>query len=417
MKKILSLMAVFVVSLLALSMVSALDATNLDWGTIKVNGNVVDNGDVLAVEEGETLEIKIGLEAVSGATDIEVEAEISGYEYDDYESLDDSTHLFDLAAGTTKYVNLEVQMPNKLDKDEYWLRLRIMDKNTAAVETVIKLAVEPTRHGVDIKDVAFSPGNTVKAGRSLLATVLLENFGDKTEKDVKVTVAIPTLGVSATEYVDVVDTDNNNIDYEDVPEMFLPIPATAAEGEYTVVVTVKYDDLRETVTESYLLAVMGNELFQDSCEKLVLAIGPENQKVTAGKTATYAIALTNAGTCSKAYTLEAVTGSWGTVTLSDSLVVLESGKNQVVYLDVAVDAQTDAGAHVASVVVSAGNEMLETITVTANVVASEGNDNLSLRNGLEIALIVLVVLLVVIGLIIGFSRLRKDDEEEEQTYY
>ena len=410
-------MAVFVVSLLALSMVSALDATNLDWGTIKVNGNVVDNGDVLAVEEGETLEIKIGLEAVSGATDIEVEAEISGYEYDDYESLDDSTHLFDLAAGTTKYVNLEVQMPNKLDKDEYWLRLRIMDKNTAAVETVIKLAVEPTRHGVDIKDVAFSPGNTVKAGRSLLATVLLENFGDKTEKDVKVTVAIPTLGVSATEYVDVVDTDNNNIDYEDVPEMFLPIPATAAEGEYTVVVTVKYDDLRETVTESYLLAVMGNELFQDSCEKLVLAIGPENQKVTAGKTATYAIALTNAGTCSKAYTLEAVTGSWGTVTLSDSLVVLESGKNQVVYLDVAVDAQTDAGAHVASVVVSAGNEMLETITVTANVVASEGNDNLSLRNGLEIALIVLVVLLVVIGLIIGFSRLRKDDEEEEQTYY
>jgi uncharacterized membrane protein len=417
MKKILSLMAVFVVSLLALSMVSALDTTNLDWGTIKVNGNVVDNGDILAVEEGETLEIKIGLEAVSGATDIEVEAEISGYEYDDYESLDDSTHLFDLAANTTKYVNLEVQMPNKLDKDEYWLRLRIMDKNTAAVETVIRLAVEPTRHGVDIKDVAFSPGNTVKAGRSLLATVLLENFGDKTEKDVKVTVAIPTLGVSATEYVDVVDTDNNNIDYEDVPEMFLPIPATAAEGEYTVVVTVKYDDLRETVTESYILAVMGNELFQDSCEKLVLAIGPENQKVTAGKTATYAIALTNAGTCSKAYTLEAVTGSWGTVTLSDSLVVLESGKNQVVYLDVAVDAQTDAGAHVASVVVSAGNEMLETITVTANVVASEGNDNLSLRNGLEIALIVLVVLLVVIGLIIGFSRLRKDDEEEEQTYY
>ena len=410
-------MAVFVVSLLALSMVSALDTTNLDWGTIKVNGNVVDNGDILAVEEGETLEIKIGLEAVSGATDIEVEAEISGYEYDDYESLDDSTHLFDLAANTTKYVNLEVQMPNKLDKDEYWLRLRIMDKNTAAVETVIRLAVEPTRHGVDIKDVAFSPGNTVKAGRSLLATVLLENFGDKTEKDVKVTVAIPTLGVSATEYVDVVDTDNNNIDYEDVPEMFLPIPATAAEGEYTVVVTVKYDDLRETVTESYILAVMGNELFQDSCEKLVLAIGPENQKVTAGKTATYAIALTNAGTCSKAYTLEAVTGSWGTVTLSDSLVVLESGKNQVVYLDVAVDAQTDAGAHVASVVVSAGNEMLETITVTANVVASEGNDNLSLRNGLEIALIVLVVLLVVIGLIIGFSRLRKDDEEEEQTYY
>jgi len=283
------------------------------------------------------------------------------------------------------------------------------------------LAVEPSRHGVDIKDVSFSPGNTVKAGRSLLATVLLENFGDKTEKDVKVTVAVPELGVSATEYVDVVQTDNHNIDYEDVPEMFLPIPATAKEGEYTVVVTVKYDDLRETVTEAFPISVLANELFQEksNAAKLVLAIGPENQNVAAGKTATYAIALTNAGVTSKAYTLEAATGSWATATLSDSLVVLEAGKNQVVYLDVAVNAGTDAGEHVASLVIKSGNEALQTVTVKANVVAGDNSvaGNFSLRNGLEIALIVLVVLLVIIGLIIGFSRLRKDDEEEEKTYY
>lgn len=414
-------MALFVVSLLTFSMVSALDNTNLNWGTVKVNGDLVDDGSVLAVEEGQTLEIRVGLVANSGADDIEVEAEIGGYEYNDYENLDDSTHIFNLAAGTTKYVNLELQMPKNLEKDEYWLRLRILDKNTAALEKVVMLAVEPSRHGVDIKDVSFSPGNTVKAGRSLLATVLLENFGDKTEKDVKVTVAVPELGVSATEYVDVVQTDNHNIDYEDVPEMFLPIPATAKEGEYTVVVTVKYDDLRETVTEAFPISVLANELFQEksNAAKLVLAIGPENQNVAAGKTATYAIALTNAGVTSKAYTLEAATGSWATATLSDSLVVLEAGKNQVVYLDVAVNAGTDAGEHVASLVIKSGNEALQTVTVKANVVAGDNSvaGNFSLRNGLEIALIVLVVLLVIIGLIIGFSRLRKDDEEEEKTYY
>ncbi len=415
-------MALFVISLLTLSMVSALDANDLVIKSVEVNGNNVDfvGGEVVAVDEGQVMEIEVGLiGTTNGANDIEVEVEISGYEYDDYENLDDSTHLFDLAAGTTKYVNLEVQMPNKLDKDEYWLRIRVMDKNTAAIEQTVMLAVEPNRHGIAIKDVAFSPGNTVKAGRSLLTTVLLENYGDKTEKDVKVTVSMPELGVSATEYVDFVATDNHNIEYEDVPEMFLPIPATAAEGEYSVVVTAKYDDLRETVSETYTVLVMGNALLNDNCEKLVLALGPETQIIAAGTTGTYAIALTNAGTCSKAYNLEIVTGYWGTATLSESLVVLEPGKNQVVYADVTVNAGTDAGQHVASLVVKSGNNVLETVVLKANVVDNSGSaaDNFSLRNGLEIALIVLVVLLVIIGLIIGFSRLRKDDDSEEQTYY
>ena len=41
------------------------------------------------------------------------------------------------------------------------------------------------------------------------------------------------------------------------------------------------------------------------------------------------------------------------------------------------------------------------------------------RRGLEVALIVLVVLLVVIGLIIGFNRLKGDEDEEgkDETYY
>ena len=121
----------------------------------------------------------------------------------------------------------------------------------------------------------------------------------------------------------------------------------------------------------------------------------------------------------KLTTLEIVTGYWGTATLSESLVVLEPGQNQVVYADVTVNAGTDAGQHVASLVVKSGNNLLETVVLKTNVVDNGGSavDNFSLRNGLEIALIVLVVLLVIIGLIIGFSRLRKDDDSEEQTYY
>ncbi|MEW5896387.1 MAG: hypothetical protein AB1668_01730 [Nanoarchaeota archaeon] len=420
MRKLLkSIMAFVVVSLLSLSMVSALDNVNLEWGTVKINGDEVAS-EVLAVEEGQTLSIRVGLVSHEGAKDIEVDAKISGYEYSDYENLQDSTHLFDLAPETTKYVNLEVSLPKKLDKETYWLRLRVLDQDSAALTKEIKLAVEPQRHGVDIADVVLSPGSSVKAGRSLLATVLLENFGDKDEKDVKVTVSIPELGVKASEFVDVVATENHNIDYEDVPEMFLPVPPTAEEGDYEVKVTVEYDDLRETVSQSYTVHVLADEKFQKS-NKLVLAVGPEKQSVSAGKTATYAIALTNEGSSSKAYLLDAVAGDWATASLSESLVVLEPGKNKVVYADLAVAADAPAGEHLASVVIKSGNDVLDTVVLKADVTesAATGQSKIGLRNGLEIALIVLVVLLVIVGLIIGFSRLKKDDEdkEEEQTYY
>ena len=87
-------------------------------------------------------------------------------------------------------------------------------------------------------------------------------------------------------------------------------------------------------------------------------------------------------------------------------------------MDVTVAKNAAVGAHTASLSVKSGDEVLQTVTLNANVVAgqSDSGSALGLRNGLEIALIILVVLLVIIGLIIGFSRLRKDDDEE-QTYY
>ena len=80
-------MALFLISLLTLSMVSAsLADAGLAWKEIKVNGHEVGDGSVLAVEEGQTISIEVVLEAtLSNADDIEVDAKISGYEYSDYE--------------------------------------------------------------------------------------------------------------------------------------------------------------------------------------------------------------------------------------------------------------------------------------------------------------------------------------------
>ncbi|MBS3123582.1 hypothetical protein J4437_03015 [Candidatus Woesearchaeota archaeon] len=459
--KLLSLVALFVISLLALPSALSLDAGNFGW-SVEVNGDEVEFGNLvddktgteevyydaagdginfdlsgnliintgdfvvpsISVEEGQAIDIKVTLDTFSHnatTSDVELEARIKGYEYSARESLSDSTPLFDIAANTQKTKTLSLTLPRNLEKQVYWLHLTLDSANSASIEAIVKLNVEPVRHGVGISDVSFSPGNTIKAGRSLLTTVLLENFGDKPEDDVKVTVAIPELGVSAVEYVDDSLTSGaNDIEFEDVPEMFLPIPATAVAGDYKVEVTVEYDRFEE-VKDTYTIHVLENEQFQPADEEtLVLAVGPETQNVQAGQTARYAIALTNAGSKSRAYLLSSSTGTWATVALSNSLVVLEPGKNTVVYVDVTASADAAQGTQTVPVAISANNEVLETVNLGATVTAAPqavSNSNVSLRTGLEIALIVLVVVLVIIGLIIGFSRLRKDDDEEEKKYY
>ncbi len=333
----------------------------------------------------------------------------------------DSTPLFDIAAGTTKYVTLNVNVPRQLDEDNYWLRVRVLDKNTPALELTVPLAVEPSRNGLSLADVSFSPGLSVKAGRSLLTTVLLENFGKRDQNDVKVTVSVPELGASVVEYVDV-DASPDKVDYEDVPEMFLAIPATAQPGDYEVKVTAEFDHYDST-SKSFTLHVLPSDLFPVPGvgpapeAKVVLAVGPESQNVAAGKTATYAVALSNEGSASKAFSVEAVTGDWATAKVSDSLVVLDAGKSKVVYVDVTAAKDAAPGEHMVSLTVKSGDDVLATETLTATVLGTPaGPAGVGLRNGLEIALIILVVLLVIIGLIIGFSRMKKDNGEG-QTYY
>src|SRR3989338_4760839 len=395
MRKLLSIMALFVISLLTVSMVSAAPSTlgglNTSYGSVKIEVNdEKDDSTLLSVEEGEEL-------------DVEVELAIGS---DDADATYDMDGNPDYVPGdlTARNIEVEARLSGYEDKDV--VENVLVSKVTEGTEKTYELFVESPSHSVEIADVSFSPSLTVKAGRSLLATVLLENVGEENEEDVKVTVAVPDLGLSASEYVDELNAD----DREDVDEMFLQIPADTPAGDYEVKVTAQYDDLDESVTETYTLKVLANEFLVPKTGKLVLAVGPEMQTVAAGKTASYAVALTNEGSASKAYTLEVATGDWATASVSESLVVLEPGKNKVVYVDVAAKEDATAGEHLASVTVKSGSDVLETVVLKANVVQDAGADgSASLRNGLEIALIVLVVLLVLMGLVIGFSRLRKDD--------
>ncbi|MDO8510778.1 MAG: hypothetical protein Q7S55_01285 [Nanoarchaeota archaeon] len=384
--------------------------------TVEVNDEENDFVTPLTVERGEELEVEVELinKGLTDALNIEVEAQLLGY---DEEDPTDSVLVGKVTKGTKgTSVTLKLTVPSDFNYGAATLRVMVSGgANEADLVVDYPLFVESQSHSVKIADVSFSPGLTVKAGKSLLTTVLVENVGDNDEEDIKVTVAVAELGVSASEYLDEVLAD----DKEDADEMLLIIPHDTKAGEYTVKVTVQYDDLEESVTETYTLKVVDSELVKPQLKsgKTVLATGPEMQSVAAGKTATYAVALTNDGSASKAYTIEVATGDWATASVSEKLVVLEPGNSKVVYVDLTAAEDATAGEHLASLTVKSGSDVLETVVLKADVVAPQKASNeTSLRNGLEIALVVLVVLLVLLGLVIGFSRLRKDDDGEEKYY-
>lgn len=425
MRKTWNLMTMVVISLLALVLVNAAPIP-VEVPEVQINGNSVNVGEFVSVEEGSDVDVQVKLRTVAGAVDenglplgevknVELEASIRGYEYSAYEPLTDVSSVFDMEAGTTYFKTLSLQLPTGLDKDLYLLRLRVTDKNSDEVVKNINLRVKPVRHGVQIEDVVFSPGTTVKAGKSVLATVLLENVGAKDEDDVKVTFSIDDLGVSAADFVDVESGDS-----EASEELFVRLPDCAEAGEYTAQVTAQFDRF-ESVSKTFTMNVLENEQCRtavEPAERLMVTVGPEKQTVSAGQQATYPIAVANAGNEARTYTFELTAGDWATASLSRNLVVLQPGQTEIVYAYVTAASKAQPGDYQASFTVRAADgNVLETIPLSATVTAGQRSASaMSLRNGLEIALIVLVVLLVVVGLVIGFSRLKRDDEEE-QTYY
>ena len=384
-------------------------------------------------ERNEQVEVKVhftNVDDADGVTDtvedVDLEVELTGY---DGESIRDSEYVREIKEGESYVETLTLSFPWTMDQDYYTLRVNVCPRSGSCVENTYELDVEAQDHGFVIKDVDFSPGLTIEAGRALLTTVRVENIGvDTDDEGVKVKVSIPELGLSASDYLDSVDSDDSTSS----EELYIRIPSEASAGTYPVEVTVTYDDGDETETEEYTLTVTGAEETEEATtatpveSKTVITVGPESQDMTAGQGgAVYPITLTNAAGDAKTYVIS-VSGydSWGSVRLDPSnVVVLGQGETQTVYLFASAN-EAASGSYTFAVTVSAGSETLQQMLLSANVepaVVEETSTSYdSVKKGLEVGLIVLVILLVILGLIIVVNKLRNSDDEDDEkskTYY
>lgn len=381
----------------------------------------------LDVVRGDKVEVRVEFVALADSKNVWVEAFLGGYEYEDFESLSDKTHTFDIKESTRYVKKFTLALPHKLDASEdYKLRILIVDKNGDAIIKNYRLFIDKSRHLLQIRDVVFNPEGSVQAGRALLATARVKNYGDKTEDNVKVTLSIAELGVSASDYIDEIESGES----ESSEELYLRIPADAKTGDYTAKVTVSYDEDYEKVSKEYIVSVVGSDETAEEDSQatggLSITVGPEILDVPIGGTgAIYPIVLTNKGSTAKTYVISADSADWATFKISPSnVVVVEKGESKTVYITVAAKPTAQAGEQAFTVSIKSGDKTLKDMLLKANVVGAAKTSVFCLGNlkrGLEIGLVILVVLLVILGLIIGFNKLKGSEEDEQQeeskTYY
>ncbi|MBN2111759.1 hypothetical protein JW707_01535, partial [Candidatus Woesearchaeota archaeon] len=221
--------------------------------------------ELLDMEKGRDIEVSVKLEAYEDKDDVQVEASIKGYEYDDQDKTSDETHVFDVEENTTYWKNLELEIPDKMENDNYKLWIAVKDRDDNLKLYYFDLQVSPERHLLQIKDVVFSPQNGVRAGSQLQASVRVKNIGAKDEESVKVSVSVPELNISGSAYIDMIEAGET----ESNEEIWIRIPECAEEGFYEAEIKVSYDELYEETPAVKTLGVTGDICKVEAEEELM----------------------------------------------------------------------------------------------------------------------------------------------------
>ena len=226
--------------LCVLALVGAVSAIPVEITRAEIDDHKIDADETnrLDIVRDENVEFELVLEASENVDDVEVMIFVSGFDHNQDVRLADFVGPFDMDEGVTYRKTLDITFPDLVNEDDYKVRVIVSNRNDVELVQNYNVKIDVPRHKLKIVDASFSPSRTVQAGQALLATVRVENFGEKDEDDVKVTVSIPDLGVSASDHIEEIEYD----DEESSEELYLRLPKCAEPGLYDMVLTVEYND-------------------------------------------------------------------------------------------------------------------------------------------------------------------------------
>ena len=417
--KFLSIM--FLIALIVVSGVVSAAVSN-DYRIRYVSvGGVSAEGNMIEIERGSTVEVKVEVEGTGNYTDnVKVRAEIGGYEYD---SVYDVTEPFVVENGIVKRFTLKLNIPDDIDPaGTYKLYVRIFDANNY-VEEDYNIYVREQRNKLNVMDVILYPSDYVEAGKVLFGKVRVENMGYKKQEDIKVVMSIPELGLSTRDYIPELSAgDNAQDDEEDSDssdELFLKIPANTPSGIYNVKVEIDYNRGHDLEVKNIPIKIVGAQTIFGVEQPAVtgvqgiISVDTLNQNVAQGDAVVYRVMIANLGNQVLTYSLDVSNvQSWGTLRVDPAFLTVQPGSTGEMLVYIRANEDAVVGRHQVNANVKIGNTVIKSFTLDTDVVEGKTVASWeSIKSVLQILFIVLVVVLVILALILVFNKLRGSNSE------
>ncbi|MBS3168467.1 hypothetical protein J4216_05035 [Candidatus Woesearchaeota archaeon] len=358
--------------------------------------------------------------------DVYAEAEINGYEYGDVR---DVTGPFEVEPGVQDYVTLRLRLPNDLAaSDVYSLSIELKDDDDLVLVRY-PLRIQEIRHKLNVFDVIFNPVNNIRAGQPLFSTVRVENLGDNKESSIKVTVAVPSLGIQTSEFVDKLltlqDENDDFYRYADdaatTNDLLLLIPENTPEGDYNVVVTVDYDRGRSVEQKTYRMHILGMQEAvptTPSGPSVVVNVDAQAQRVEAGKGAVYKFSVANLGQQAATYTFEVLgVSDWASTRTEPTTLVVQPDSTGDAFVYVAPNEDV-TGIRTFTVRVKSGANVISEKNLSLEVTGdSTKTDVKTVFTWIFVILLIILVILVIVVIVKNLSSKNKEEGVEGQTYY
>lgn len=380
-------------------MVSAANLANID--SVEVEGVNVSLYDA-AVVAGDTLTVQVVFTAEIDATNVRIEAELTGTKVD----VSEKTAFFDVEASKTYVKTLELTIPYELKDSlsgDFNLNIRIWNsENETEYNTVLRIQRES--YNADIMSIEVS--QTVVAGELLPVDVVLKNIGYNVLDDAYVTVSIPALGLKRTSYFgDIIAVEDDDNDDYVRGRFYLRIPYEALEGIYTIEATATNDDLDLTESEEIIVK---NDFSEGN-----IIVTSFRQRVATGQDAEYSFMLVNPTNQLKVYQIVTEPGCEVNCNLytraNSAVVAVPAGTSKTVTVTAYA---VEEGEYTFNVNVLSGNQLEGIVTFSLSAEGKQSNPVAVLTVILAIVFLVLLVVLIVL-----LGKKPQKSEEFGESYY
>jgi uncharacterized protein YfkK (UPF0435 family) len=366
---------------------------------VSVNGLELRDVDVLQLINGEQVRIDIRFSALESFEDARLRAEIEGYEHS---TITDSTSIFSVVEGKTYVKTIVLNLPADMNNLKDY-KLRIFGANDLSGLTFkdYTVYVDTQRHRVDVIDLVITPSSGVEPGQNVIANVRLKNRGQKSQDSVKVSVAVPSLGIVESSYVS--NLDNNEVVTSD--DMLLFVPSDAKAGQHEVLVTLSYADGFTKTEEAFTMTILSSKIVE---EQNLLVSFKDNVDLRAGEQMTLEVVIANPNVDSKPISIVPVDNTWADVEVSPSLVMVKGGESTVFNVKV-TPKDTIEGERTFTLAVKEGSNTISEITVNAYV---EGGQQINWVN-IALAVLLVIAIIILLSLVITIAKKKGEDKRDD----